>query len=356
MQLGSLWRDFRGSFAVAVLGLAGAGLWGARRPEGAAAAVWVAMVLSVMEVTLSFDNAVVNASVLREMSEAWRRRFLTVGILIAVFGMRLVFPVLIVSVATGNGVIEVAQLALTDPNAYARHLHDHHAGIAAFGGVFLLLVSFSFLFDDGRDLHWLGSFEQWLARLGKVDSFGIVLALGILLALQWGMPLRPGERLVVLVAGISGVVLFVLVSSLDKLFAVEESGAVVKSAQRSGLMAFLYLELLDASFSFDGVIGAFAITRDVVILMTGLAIGAMFVRSMTIFLVNRGTLDAYVYLEHGAHYAIGVLGFVMLTSIAYEVPEVVSGFLGIAFIVAAVISSLGYRRRVAQLQPDLPGG
>ncbi|MFO0005646.1 MAG: DUF475 domain-containing protein, partial [bacterium] len=100
---------------------------------------------------------------------------------------------------------------------------------------------------------------------------------------------------------------------------------------RSGIAAFLYLEVLDASFSFDGVIGAFAITRDVVIIMLGLAIGAMFVRSMTVYLVNKGTLDRFVFLEHGAHYAIGVLAVIMLIGTVQHVPEVLTGFIGIAF-------------------------
>lgn len=86
----------------------------------------------------------------------------------------------------------------------------------------------------------------------------------------------------------------------------EESESETQSNTKGNIIAgiggFLYLEVLDASFSFDGVIGAFAITSDVVVIMLGLAIGAMFVRSMTIYLVEKGTLEAYIYLEHGAHY------------------------------------------------------
>ena len=103
--------------------------------------------------------------------------------------------------------------------------------------------------------------------------------------------------------------------------------------------------MLDASFSFDGVIGAFAITSDVVIIMLGLAIGAIFVRSMTIYLVEKGTLDAYIFLEHGAHYAIGALAFIMIASgTGVHVPEVVTGLIGVAFIVWAVIASIQYSK------------
>jgi len=120
--------------------------------------------------------------------------------------------------------------------------------------------------------------------------------------------------------------------------------------KRGGIGGFLYLEVLDASFSFDGVIGAFAITNDVVIIMLGLAIGAMFVRSMTVYLVDKGTLDEFVYLEHGAHYAIGILAAIMLASMKFHVPEVVTGLAGVSFIGASVWSSIRYRRQQEQFE------
>ena len=103
--------------------------------------------------------------------------------------------------------------------------------------------------------------------------------------------------------------------------------------------------MLDASFSFDGVIGAFAITSDVVIIMLGLAIGAMFVRSMTIYLVEKGTLDEFIYLEHGAHYAIGALAIIMLMSMHFHIPELVTGLIGVAFIGWSLWASIVHRRK-----------
>ena len=141
---------------------------------------------------------------------------------------------------------------------------------------------------------------------------------------------------------------YTIVSSLDGFFEDEEAGgAAVAAGKRNGVAGFLYLEVLDASFSFDGVIGAFAITRDVVIIMLGLAIGAMFVRSLTVYLVRKGTLDEFVFLEHGAHYAIGALALIMLAGIVYHVSEVVTGLIGVGFIVLALISSIKYKRRLA---------
>lgn len=343
-------KDFRYSFLVTLICLIAAFFWGGGTDNltNALSLIWLTLVLGVMEVSLSFDNAVVNASVLKDMDEKWRQLFLTVGILIAVFGMRLVFPVVIVSVASGQGFVDVAHMALKNPAEYAHHLHESHVGIAAFGGTFLLLVCLSFLFDEAKELHWIEVLEEKLAKLGKLDSIEVMLALCTLFGLQYLPGLKEEHRLTVLAAGIAGIVLYIAVSSLDKLFENEAEGeAAVNLAKRSGLAAFLYLEVLDASFSFDGVIGAFAITRDVVVIMLGLTIGAMFVRSLTVHLVHKGTLDEYVFLEHGAHYAIGALAGIMLTSIVYEIPEVITGLIGVAFIVLALISSIRYKRRHA---------
>lgn len=346
----SLIKDFRYSILVTVVCLGLAFYWGFGKGGGEAglAALTIAAILGIMEVSLSFDNAVVNASVLKTMDEKWRQIFLTIGILIAVFGMRLVFPLLIVSIATSQGVIEVASMALNNPDQYAAHLASAHVGIAAFGSMFLLLVFLNFIFDDAKELHWLGYIEERLARLGKLDMITVFISISVLLGAQAFLP--ETDRLTAMLAGTAGIVLYVGVDSLSSLFDedVEEKAESVSDAvKRNGLMAFIYLEILDASFSFDGVIGAFAITRDVIIIMLGLAIGAMFVRSLTVYLVNKGTLDEYVFLEHGAHYAIGVLALIMLTSMVYHVSEVFTGLIGVAFIVFAVISSIAYKKNLA---------
>ncbi len=342
------WAHFRWSIILSLGCLGLAAWWGSSGSLGVLSAVWITLVLGVMEVTLSFDNAVVNAAVLREMDERWRTLFLTVGILIAVFGMRLVFPVLIVSIATGEGLIDVAKLALNDPAAYSAQLTANHVGIAAFGGMFLLLVALSFLFDHERELHWLGKMEQMLSRIGKLDAAHVVVGLITLLVAFLLLPLSTAEQVTFLVAGVGGIILYVLVDSVDLLFETEGAGA---TAKRAGLAGFLYLEVLDASFSFDGVIGAFAITQDVVIIMLGLGIGALWVRSLTVYLVNRGTLEQYVFLEHGAHYAIGALAVIMLLSIRVHIPEVVTGLIGVAFIGLAVLSSIRHQKKL-----DAEGG
>jgi hypothetical protein len=112
----------------------------------------------------------------------------------------------------------------------------------------------------------------------------------------------------------------------------------------SGLVSFLYLELIDASFSLDGVLGAFALSHDIVIITIGLAIGAMFVRSLTIMFVEKGTLDEFIYLEHGAHWAIGVLAILMFISTVVHIPEVITGLSGLGIILSSVVSSKLYEK------------
>lgn len=312
----------------------------------------ITAILAVMEVSLSFDNAVVNASVLKTWDEFWKKIFLTVGILIAVFGMRLVFPVVIVAVTADMGLLEVVDLALNNPQDYSQRLMDHHAEIAAFGGAFLLMVFLNFFFDDNKDTHWFHWLEKHLSKLANVPAMSVFLALVGILTVAANV--ADQDKLVVVMAGIWGIVIYIGVQAIAHLLGgepeIDEHGNA-KTANgagvvKAGIGGFLYLEVLDASFSFDGVVGAFAISSDVVVIMLGLAIGAIYVRSMTIYLVEKGTLDAYIYLEHGAHYAIGALAIIMLIgATGFHVHEVITGLIGIAFIIWAVIASIRYRKR-----------
>ena len=339
-------KHFRVSFLVTVACLGLAAWWGFEHTgwTGALTAVGIAAILGVMEVSLSFDNAVVNASVLKTWDPFWKKLFLGVGIIIAVFGMRLLFPLVIVALAADLGMVEVWNLALSDPKAYSAHLTAHHAEVAAFGGMFLLLVFLNFLLDSDKETHWLGHIEEKLGSLGKVSSISVMIALGSLMASL--TLVAEAQKMVVLMAGLWGIIIYVGVDMISSLLEKGEEGGsnVGEMVKRGGIGAFLYLEVLDASFSFDGVIGAFAITNDVVIIMLGLAIGAMFVRSLTVFLVKKGTLDEYVYLEHGAHYAIGILALIMLASMKFHISEIFTGLIGVAFIVASLWSSLRHKK------------
>ncbi len=331
-------KHFHSSLVVTLLCLALGIFWG-----GPAAIVTVLM-LAVLEVSLSFDNAVVNASVLQRMSVLWQQRFLTWGMLIAVFGMRLVFPIIIVAAVTGMGALEVARLALTEPAVYAEHLHSSHIQVAMFGGAFLMLVFLHFLIDEGKELHWLQPIEARLARLGKLESASVALTL--LFAWLMSRQVPAAEQGPALSAAVAGIIIHILVGGLGSLFEQEDSdSAPGRDLQRSSAMSFVYLEVLDASFSFDGVIGAFALTKDVILILCGLTIGAMFVRSLTLHLVHTGTLARYRYLEHGAHWAIGALAVIMFTSTLMEVPELITGTLSMLLIMASLASSIRANRK-----------
>ncbi len=328
-------RQFTLSIIVTIIALVLSVLWGGVN------GLFICSLLIAMEVGFSFDNAVVNATVLKHMSDIWQRRFLTWGILICVFGMYYLFPILIVAVATGINIVDVTMMALNDQDTYSQHVVAAHTSIAAFGGMFLLMVFMKFIFDAGKELHWLGKIEKQLSRMGKLESVEIIVALAILLLLQQFLPAE--ESMQALVAGIAGLGLYVSVSSLTGLLAGGDAGN--KAAAYTGLGGFIYLNVLDASFSLDAVVGSFAISHDIVIIMLGLSAGAMFVRSLTVYLVKKGTLDEYVYLEHGAHYGIGALAIIMLVSILHPVSEIITGLIGIAFILLAFWSSLRHQKR-----------
>lgn len=305
--------------------------------EALLSALAIAVLLGILEISLSFDNAVVNASVLRGMSPKWQRRFLTWGILIAVFGMRFIFPILIVAATAGLSLGEVARAAFSDPELYRLKLEEAHVSISAFGGAFLAMVALKYFMDPDKDVHWLGGMERTLGRAGKLDTIqAVIVASALLLIVQFGV--APAEKLEALVAGIIGLVIYLVMDAIGNLF---DEGSVTQKAGAAGFAAFMYLEILDASFSLDGVIGAFALTQDVVLIAAGLTIGAIFVRSLTVMMVEKGTLEAYRFLEHGAHYGIGALAVIMLLQMNrnIHIPELITGLIGAGFIVAAILAS-----------------
>jgi hypothetical protein len=344
-------HHFRYSILISLICLGLATYWGYIHGgvTMAVSALGVTLILAVLEISLSFDNAVVNASVLKNWNAYWQNLFLTLGIVLAVFGMRLLFPLVIVAQAADLGLQEVLRLALHAPSEFSKHLSAHHAEVAAFGGIFLLLVFLNFLFDEKKELHWLGHVEEKLALFGRIGSVPVLIALAVVLSSISLVDAK--QQLAVLLAGVWGIVTYVGVDFVSNLLEKEElnGGDLGGAVKRGGIGGFLYLEVLDASFSFDGVIGAFAITRDVVLIMLGLAIGAMFVRAMTVYLVRQGTLGKYVYLEHGAHYAIGILALIMFASIKYHIPELFTGLVGVSFIFASLWSSIKHKNSEKQL-------
>ena len=354
-------KNFGWSFAILLVGLGLGFLYG-----GPTALVLV-LVLCVLEISLSFDNAVVNATILERMNAAWQRIFLTIGVVIAVFGMRLVFPFLVVAVTAGLGPVQAVQLAFQQgdpdvPGTYGFILNAAHPAIAGFGGMFLLMLFLDFMFDE-REVLWIKPVEKVLQIVGRVPGASVIVSIIVLVLVSQFVAEDPAT---VLLSGVVGIGSFLLVTALGKVFeeTAEEGGADIDPVTpgrqvkvvvgRAAFFLFLYLEVLDASFSFDGVIGAFAITSDPIVIAIGLGVGAMFIRSLTIFLVRQGTLGQFVYLEHGALWAVGALAVILLVSIRVEIPDLVTGLVGIVFIGAGFLSSIVRNRRVTAKDELLP--
>ncbi|MCA9325541.1 DUF475 domain-containing protein [Candidatus Saccharibacteria bacterium] len=301
------------------------------------------LTLIVIEITFSFDNAVVNAKILKKLSPLWQQLFLTVGILIAIFGMRLVFPVLIVALTAHLPWHDVIDLALNHPEVYAHKLELAHPTITAFGGSFLLMLCLHFFIEEDKKHHWI----EWLERpMNHLGAWWTPLAMTTLVVL--GISWLPGNEHATetLRAGLIGIMTYLAIQGI--MYAINFlTRSTSESKHYVGWAAFtmfVYLQVLDASFSLDGVLGAFAISSDIILIAAGLGIGALWVRSMTVYMVRRGTLEAYRYLEHGAHYAIGVLAVSMLGSVIFEIPEFVTGGTGLFVIGASVVASLRAKR------------
>ena len=344
-------KHFTGSFIVTILGLILAYFWGEHVLAGSGfICVFIAFVLSVLEVSLSFDNAVVNAMKLETMTEVWKKRFITWGIAIAVFGMRFLFPLLVVSIFAKLKIVEVLKIALTDSKLYALYLHQTHAPIVTFGGAFLIMLFLGYFLNPNKEVDWL-PVEKIIKKVPNNKILDTLIALFIVNAIHMVQP--PPLRIKVLISGLAGIVIYLLIDTISQKLEnfdekrKKECATAATWINCSSFVSFMYLELIDASFSLDGVLGAFALSSDIVIITIGLAIGAMFVRSLTILLVEEKTLANYRFLEHGAHWAIGVLAVIMFLSTIMEIPEVVTGLSGLVIIIASLISSIQFKKETA---------
>ena len=335
-------KYFYGSIFVAIAGI----ILAVYMSDNMWMAFYLVVVLALLEVSLSFDNAVVNAKVLMQMSPFWQKMFIWIGIPIAVFGMRLIFPIFLVNATTDMGFTQVLHVALNDPKAYQHALMEGFPMISAFGGSFLFMVFLRWLIVDPPQVQWIGWIERskWIKTLSELNGVHIFIALMVGAYLTYHAQTALGLGYEVGLAFIIGILVHECLHAMNH-FLGGSSGSGVQVV-RHGLMGFIYLEILDASFSLDGVIGAFAITTDILIIMIGLGIGAMFVRSLTILFVEKKTLSTFRFLEHGAHYAIGLLAIVMFVKISGHVPEWFTGGAGIALIGAAFIHSIIQNKKI----------
>lgn len=300
--------------------------------------LWLFLILVILEVTFSFDNAIVNSKILSGMSPFWQKLFLTVGIVFAVFIVRFLLPIFIVMISSGIGFLEVIHLAFNDSVKYGETLESAAPIINAFGGTFLIMIGISYFMDLGKEIHWLGRIEKWLSKFGEFESLKILIMLGVAMTLYFTV--HDKYRTAILLASIIGTMLHIALDLLGK-FTSSKQSTGKELVGMAAFSSFIYLNILDASFSLDGVIGAFAISSNVFLIIAGLGAGALWVRSLTVYLVKTKTLGKYRYLEHGAHWAILALGVVMIVKLYHVTPpEWMVGSLGMIFIVTAVVSSV----------------
>lgn len=296
------------------------------------------LILLVIEITFSFENAIINAKILSKMSSFWQTMFLTIGIVIAIFGMRIIFPIVIVAVSTHTSWREILDLALNNPTQYAAMLEAAHPSIAAFGGAFLLMLATSFFFDKNRKVHWLKKPEKLMQRYSTRWTPAVLTALVI-----WFTAYISDHYSTIITSGAVGIITYIAIHGFAEFFGSLQTKKPASSAHVqvgfAAFLSFMYLEVLDASFSLDGVIGAFAITDKVILIAAGLGAGALWVRSLTVYMVRRGTLESYKYIEHGAHYTVLILAFVMIASLLYELPTALAGISGIVIIILSLMAS-----------------
>jgi uncharacterized protein len=348
--MGSYWKYFLPATILTLVVVALVFLLGG--PQAAA----VTAILGVLELSLSVDNAVVNAIKLKTMDQKAQKIFLYFGIFIAVFGMRLLIPAFIVSVIGHLSFLSTFTLAVHNPQQYGEILQQAHPILAAFGGSFLFMIFGNFFIDDNKSVHWLPPLEIPLSKLAIVEGIKTILAIVLIagfdywLTRSWTSP----QAIHFFLAGLAGVASYVLVEYLGKFVEKFEEPAEAGTANLSikkksslgsvslkmALPALLYLEVLDASMSFDGVMGAFALSSNILIIMAGLGIGAFWVRSLTLVAVEKGTLAEFCYLENGAFWAIGVLSIMLFISTKVDLPDWFVGLISAGIIGASVLSSI----------------
>lgn len=308
-------------------------------------ALMIATALIVIEIIFSLDNAIINAKVLQQLSPFWQKIFLTIGIAVAVFGMRIVFPIAIVAATSSITWGDVINLSLNDPQKYADAVEKAEPSIAAFGGAFLLMLSLHFFMNPRKHIHWIVGLELTLARAtNKWLYAAIVTELVFLISL---IPSNPDPGITIK-AGLSGVITYLILHGLTEHFMPNMRRRVAVKTGTAGFIGFLYLEVLDASFSLDSVIGAFALTNKVLLIAAGLGVGAIWVRSLTVYMTRNRTLNIYRYLEHGAHWAIGILALTLLLGLFIDIPEGLAGVVSLLIIIASIFASEKANRDTVQ--------
>ena len=268
--------------------------------------------LVVFEVVNSVDNAVVNASVLKTMSVLWRKRFLVIGIITSVFLVRFLLPLVIVWISVPTISLSEIFLAFSGQSQIAETaITIQKPIILMFGAVFLLYLYFHWLFLEQKDHLYI---ERFLKE--KHGAWFFAVAAVLLVIIMYFARFNP----LMMLAAAVGSATFFIIYGLRETAKTSEENLVAGTSGLSDISKFVYLEVLDATFSFDGVVGAFAFTINLLLILIGMGIGAIVVRELTVKGID--SIGKYKYLKNGALTSIGFLGlFMLVESFGIELPS-----------------------------------
>ena len=321
-------KTYRFAIIYSIVSILIAGLLGYHKTAelmGLVTGILIACSLGVTETSMSMDNSIVNAPLVRDLTPFWKKNYLLFGMPVAVIGMRFCIPVLFVGVASGLGFYGALHLAFTDPTAYSEHLSNSKFLIVGFGSTFLALLGSDFFFDAEKEVHWI-FLERIFSKLGNIPGFKyfvaglIALVGGFLISNDIGMYLKYE------IAAVIGMMSFIFIKAI---------GHFAEKLNRpgiGGLIKFIQIEVIDASFSFDGVISAFAITNDIIQIAIGLGIGAVWVRTFTKMMSESKSFAELPYIGSGAFWNITALVPLMIIGVRFDIPEWVPGLVAVLII------------------------
>lgn len=257
--------------------------------------------LALFEIISSVDNAIINAHVLKTLPEKFRKFFLFWGLLIAVFAVRGVLPFLIVWMANpAFSFVQVVGFVFHPTPEIEMYVAKSQAMLLLAGGVYLFFVFLGWLFLEEKKYAFM--VEKFVHR--QSVWFYAVSSLFITAVVYFSIKVNP----ILALSAVIGSTAFFITDGFKK--NAEEKEKQLLTGNMSSWSKILYLEVLDATFSIDGVVGAFAFTMFIPLIFLGNGLGALVVRELTV----RGTdiIAKFAYLKNGAMYSIGVLGGVMV--------------------------------------------
>ena len=286
--------------------------------------VLVILGLCLFEIVSSIDNAVINAEILSTMDEKSKKWFLLWGFLIAIVVVRGLLPWAIVwATVPSLGPIGAFTAALSGNPAIHSAVQNASPVLLAGGGIFLLFLFLHWLFLEDKNIGLRG--EKFFARHGRwfYAVVTLMLAAVIFFALKIGSALA--------VSALAGAVAYFITNAFKERAEKAEERMLAGKGSASMFSKILYLEIIDATFSIDGVLGAFAFTLSVPLILIGNGIGAYILRKLTVGNIDR--IKQYAYLKNGAMYSIFALGAVMLSdAFGATLPEWLSPLLTVVIV------------------------